>query len=545
MRVKKTNFIFDFSNDGHSIKEKTLLLDAHPVVAKLLSEAFRALYGHRTKESQDQAWRCLRKLTIFLSEADLSTASTLPADINLTFYDWLATKPLQGSSKQTVGNLIKGVLEWCARNRPFLFNAPFKFESRSFKRSQPLQARKALDLELSSRIMKCALNEIDVVENRLVQGRAMIAACEGENAALIVKLLELGNGRFPNHNQLSKSGDNLFRRVANAGGLRNLWSMVFTRPADLLPFYLAIQFQTAGNPYAIAALTRDCVRQHPIREDRETIVWSKPRANKMQRSDFPAKKFYSAPSLVRRLLVLTEPLRPLTRINKERLFICYTGGKVTTPSVQTWHNELALFLKKYDLPDFDFVQLRRTSAVLHHQQGESIFIAKNKLNHKSVLSTLKYTTLADRESEHDLLIAKGQAALYQEVVRREKVEAPKESIKEAADTIFGFQCRNPLDGFGGYGGATGACDHFFRCATCPGSLVMLDNPDVVARLLSSKIWLEDAKESFLRDGRHDRFLALYQPTLDVISNKLLPNVAQHIKEKAQSISVFRSFPPLE
>ncbi|MDN4056004.1 hypothetical protein QPK32_23335 [Massilia sp. YIM B02763] len=467
-----------------------------------------------------------------------------PRKILSLFFDWLSDTPIKDASKQSDMIIVRALIHWCARNVQDILDGPLAIESRNFFRQQPVIGP-SLSEHDSRLVMNAALVEIEEVATRIRVGREELNEQATQRAKLIARLLEIGEGRIPVERIVATSKESLARRMRDEGGLKLLCRMIFPVPRDLLPFYVAIQFQLAGNPQAIAKLRRDCIEVNELREDREWVIWDKPRGAKAQRADFPAGKATSAPSLIRRLSELTQPLTSLNEATKDFVFLAYDRGRVAVPSLQTWHNSLLDFRHRHNLPEFTFAQLRRTSAVLHHQAAGSILIARQKLNHASVATTVRYSSYENVGDMHDRVVHSSQEELRKEIhsvplrrlVRKEPV-AP-------ADTVFGFLCSDPFAGHVDQSSPEKPCDHFHRCATCPGALIPLDRPDVIAAILRSHKSLVETKERAIQQGWLPRFNALYQPTLDAISNDLLPKVPAHVIEAAESIAKIRPFPILE
>lgn len=530
------------------VEDKSFDLGLGPEISIVLLDAYENLYGHLSAGTKMQVWRCIRKFSAFLRDAGLAQQRQLPADVMSGLYDWINVSPLAGSTRQSIFNVCRAILLWCYRNHERIFSASIKVDSRNFIRQAP-RSTVALDRDVAERIIDVCFREADDVVARVEEGWLSLKNSEADIWILMRDLLRVGRGDFPSECTIGRSGECLARRVGAAGGLRYLWGLLYPRPADLISFYVAITLQVAGNPGAIANLRRSCIVKNPLRPDREWIVWDKPRSGCEQRVDFPAAKHRSAPSMVRRLLSITEPLASKSKKLGDLLFLCYERGRITSPSTQTWHNELAKFISRHQLPNFDFVQLRKTSAVLHHRAGASILEAKHRLNHASVATTHRYTSLEDRAEQHDRLIEDGQAALFTRVRRAGKptvLESPCETAPPAApaDTIFGFVCKDPYAGYGDVEGGSGPCDHFFRCATCPGALVPLDRIDIVRRLIDAQAALNVAKRQSLIEGWAARFEALYAPTLLVIEKDLLPKVSAELMREALALKT-NCIPPLE
>lgn len=514
-------------------------------LAMALLEAHQALYGGGEKGTQDRAWQCVRKLSRCIVELNLSTASCFPRPILSLFYDWLAATPIAESSKQSDLMVVRAIIGWCSRNIPGITDGELVLDSRNFFRHEPVPVP-ALSEHDSRQVMMAALNEIDEVTQRIRSGRIEVRDRTTQRGELLSRLLEIGDGRIPVQTTVNVSKESLARRVSQAGGLKFLCRTIFPVPRDLLPFYVAIQFQLAGNPQAIAKLKRDCIETNELREDREWIVWDKPRAGRTQRADFAAGKASAPPALIRKLLELTSPLAELAGgAYGEFAFLAYERGRVTIPSLQTWHNALMDFRTKHGLADFSFVQLRRTSAILHHKAAGSILVARQKLNHASVATTVRYTSYENIGNEHDRKIHSSQKELHRSILISPVLEMAKSGAATPADTVFGFQCSDPFAGHVDQAKRDAPCDHFHRCATCPGALIPLDRPDVVAAILNSHDGLLAARERALQQGWLPRFTALYKPTLDVIASHLLPRIPVHVMEEAKAIAKNRPFPHLE
>ncbi|WP_157779616.1 hypothetical protein [Cupriavidus pauculus] len=530
------------------VEDRAFKLNLSIEITSGLLDAYDALYGHLARESRELVWRHLRKFAEFLTESGMASLNELPGSVIHRYYEWLASQPLAGSTKQSTLNNVKIVLQWCQRNRPSLYRTQLEYESRSFARQEP-KTLPPLDRQSAEKIIEKCVDAASEIENRLVKGQASLSRSGDEPWPLVRMLLVMGDGFFPTDHDVTKAGKELLHRVREAGGLRYLWGCVYPKSYDLLPFYIAITFQTAGNPQAIAKISRDCIRTNPLREDREWVVWEKPRSTREQKSDFQKGAKRGAPSLIRTLLSMTEPLLPYAGEVANRLFICYSGLGVGSPSVGQWHYELKRFISQNSLPDFTFSQLRRTSAVLHHQAGGSILTAKRKLNHLSLSTTARYTTLGERGEQHERLIAKSQASLIVSIradTERKNGKTSEGTCEDReANTVFGFVCRDPYSGYGGADGRDGPCDHFYRCASCPGAIIPLDRIDVVGRLLKAQTALIKARDRARIEGRLERFNALYEPTLVAIERDILPHVTEEMRRRAIEADAGGPLPELE
>jgi hypothetical protein len=352
---------------------------------------------------------------------------------------------------------------------------------------------------------------------------------------------------------VNRSGNAFARRIEDFGGHRTLTKLLWLSSEAMFPFYLAVLVQTSGNPDAIKELTRSCIVPHPLRSDLERLVWFKQRSSSEQRADFPAGRAWSAPSLVRRLCLLNECLLPWCEQPRlrDRVFICYNGVHRTTsiPSPSTFQDALINFIARNRLPAFQLKDIRSSGAVEHHLAAGTVNAAKERLNHKSLATTTRYTSLADRRDEHDRVIRHFQGEIVRLSMLTEveptMANASFENVAPGADTVFGFRCKDPWSGLAPGSTPGSPCLQFSRCATCPGALIPVDDPVVVARLLATLSALEETRKLAFSAGWSQRYLALYEPTREILISQVLPAVHPAIKEIAMSLNVCQVVPPLE
>ena len=525
-------------------QDRAVKLGIEPSLAAALLNAHQLLYGASEKGTQERAWQCVRKLVRCMIQLKLNDSQRFPKFILKIFYDWLAQTEIAESSKRSDFMTIRTILQWCERNMPNSIEDRLYFEHRTFYPSKPKVGRVLSEAE-ARLVMQTALREIEEITSRIHQGRLEVVDQATDRAKLIKRLLEIGKGKIPLQSTVNISKECLAARVRDAGGLKLICRQIFPTPRDLLPFYIAIQFQLAGNPQAVAKIKRNCIEENELRSDREWIIWDKPRSARIQRADFPAGKATAAPALIKQLSDITEPLTHINAEVSDYLFIAYERGKVGRPSLQTWHNLLNDFAKQHNLPEFSFVQLRRTSAVLHHEAAGSILIARQRLNHASVATTVRYSSYENIGEFHDRMVNAGQEDLYKEAVFESERTVKGSQHILTSDTVFGFRCSDPFAGHIGSAEPGRPCDHFHRCATCPGALIPLDQPNVISAIIRSRDSLLNTKERATKEGWLPRFIALYQTTLDVIINELLPNVPAHVYKASAEMAETRPFPTLE
>jgi hypothetical protein len=339
--------------------------------------------------------------------------------------------------------------------------------------------------------------------------------------------------------------------VAACGGLQYIRSLVYLTTGDVFPFYMAVVTQTGGNPMAIRLLELRCIEPHPLRSDLEFLCWDKKRAKSEQRQDFPIGKRWSAPNIVRRLLKLNESIRLDARSSMKSMVFLARGlrrDEPEVPSVQSFHNYLAAFLDRYKIQEFDFEDMRTTVARVLHGDFHDIEIPKRRLNHRNVKTTSRYTSIEefplrwhDKITEFQgILVSRGGA---EGVSKRN--DGDEGIVRKPAETVFGFGCRDPYAGADGVTPKGTRCINFTGCSTCAGSVIPLDDPRIISRILAAKVALEAAQKDALVHGWSGRFEAVYGDTLSIINTTILSSVSPVVMEKARKHMNVSSIPVLE
>jgi len=441
-------------------------------------------------------------------------------------------------------NEVSRVLKWASENAPAAVSRRLRVSVAGFDRGSP-EVLPALTEEHSTSILAAAYRDIDLVLSRLGNGQRLIErdarnAQEEDAKDLLTALLQLGNGLLPSRKELDRMASSYWRRAQALGGLRYLSSLAFPTPSDIFPFYLAIHFQLASNPMSLRLIDADCVRPHELRLDRVWVIWEKGRSNREQCGDFPLGKPRAAPKLIEQMLDMTASMRKFAPDQyRNKLFIALCGRtKVAVPCFQLFHQLLNSFIERHNLPSFVFKQLRRTNATLHFRQSGDIRVAREKLVHANIAQTLEYVDSPEERQRRDRLIHRFQGELVtaskreRETVTSENLELLKPS-NHGGKTVFGFDCLDPFSGIAPNSQPGKMCLNFRHCAGCKGALVVLDDVDVVARLLAAKHSLEDAEKRAIRQGWLERFRQLYEPTLVPIRDELLPRVSAEILARAE------------
>ncbi|WIV98445.1 hypothetical protein [Kinneretia aquatilis] len=523
-------------------------------LAEALMRAMVAHLGHTSVSTRKQAFRAIKVFGSFLRSHGLDKDVPLPANTILLLREWIQKKKTPLTARVMMNTLI-GLLSWLERNIPSVLHPKMTFVVPRIKVvKNHVAERRHLGDEAIQAILKACHAEIVQTEKRLTQGHKLaFGQCEPEEqdlADLIASLLQIGGGRLASFSEVLAIGSPLRKWVEIYGGLRHIASLLYLSPRTLLPFYVALLIQTSGNPESILQIHADCIRPHPLRSDLERVIWRKNRSRSEQKVDHPIGRIWSAASIVRRLSSLNERLRKDSPKHlRDRLFICVAARNVRTLSSCHLHQMLPDFIGQHQLVDFDFRDFRRDGALDHHREGASIEAARIRLNHISSTTTATYTPLADRAEYHDSVIRRFQG----ELVRRseggsagvEESERAEEVRGGESETVFGFQCKDPLAGIAPNSRKGSLCVQFARCASCPGAIIPLDDPKIVGKLLAAAEALESARSRSLEEGWWPRFDAMYESTRTVLANELLPAVDPVVRVKAGQFKAHHFIPWLE
>ncbi|MFM0178744.1 hypothetical protein PQR52_09775 [Paraburkholderia aspalathi] len=530
------------------------LSNLHDKHRDVIFSAFDLLYGIDKNPTRRAAASSLKKLSQFLTESRLENKIGFDRAILQGYHAWLDAKSqLAPSTKYANFRVIARLINFCFRNFPKSFPGGLIKVATGFGKYQ-VNPVKALKRDEAEKIVDILYRELDLIESRLKFGLALMSSDrrteEEERLFQLINLLERLAAGGPFQYTHVKGQRPLRRQVMELGGVNYISSIVYPSQRDIFVFYLLIMFQLAGNPESVLFMKYDCIRDHSLREDRVWVVWEKNRAGREQRANLPRKKEFAPPQLIQRLTQYTARLRGLTSGAKgDSLFLASSPCGIKVPRPAQMHLLLKEFIEKHGLPKFTFAQLRKTSAVLHHQAGQSILAAKSKLNHASVATTYRYTTLEDRREAHEREIFHAQEQLITDAVSgtvsRNRLTKNSINIRGPADTVFGFKCNDPMGPHSQPGYPGGPCISFSRCATCPGALIPLDQPQVVAALLNSRDFLVSEQKRAAMEGWQERFAVLYGPTLHALENDLLPKVSSGVMKAAAGLLPNNALPQLE
>jgi hypothetical protein len=526
-------------------------------LAELLAAAFRGVDAGRSNGTRDARWNALKSFARFVNEdGSIVAAGDLTTAAMWRYVRWLEGQKTPDGELWAQGTrvvqftMIGALLGWAIRNRTALpedLTLPFNPFGRT--RCEP---RKRLPQVQLKAILRVCYEQIDTAWTRFMAGQAIVASPElppkvptGEGfKRWLWRIHRLHGGLMPTGEAMKRSGlcPGTLKRY---GYLKGAGQHLHLTTETLVPFYLAIAIQTAGNPDAIRMLRRDCLIPHPLEEHRVIVTWAKPRARgRAQRRAFDTRRPHAAPNLIEKVRAMAAPLLPYAReADRDLLFLNNPGmpklkrrrkGHIGVIDSSTLAHAIRRFARRADqgiaafnsanphrkrepLGEFAPAFFRGSVAAEHYKASEGdILVAQRLLNHGAVSTTEAYIKGDETNRMKAQAIARLQKLMLAWIgAGGETTSASFERRghgQQTATAPFGHDCLAPLiDG-------ERLCPRFSGCLACPGLVVPLD-AEHLAHVLQAKRHMEEARD---RIDPH-RWAAIYAPAYRVLADEILPD----------------------
>ncbi|RJT27733.1 hypothetical protein D3227_35850 [Mesorhizobium waimense] len=542
-----------------------------PDVTALLADAFRHHHAASSHDTQRHCWMALRAFARFAAEdGGVCSARDLTTAMVGRYIDWLdrqrrgqTGKPWTKGSRANVLMQLRQLIDWTKRRHPPRLPARIDFPYRVYP-NRNAEPRPRLSGEELKVILRACYEEIDEAWERFETGRAILASrgpvdgVDPELCELIRGVAKINGGVLPPQRKLVAQGFG-HSAITRHGGLRHLSSYLHLTGETVVPFFIALAIQTAGNPQALRLIARDCQVPHPLDEHRIIIEWAKPRAGakvkRAQRRSFDRRRSSAAPNLIDKLLAMTAPLAAqATRQDRNRLFLVRSEKKSTVTLVAEgtlshavkqfigrsnariaiW-NKAAPERPRAPLPDFAAVFLRGSVATEHYKaSGGDILMTQAVLNHARADTTELYIKGPETRRVQRDTIARLQDLMIGWIMGEKSGTEDQmllDNIALGADATapFGHSCLNPLAGMAPGSTAGRVCRHFGGCLRCPGLVIPLD-AEHMARVLQAKRELERARQRL--DPR--RWGLLYAPSYRTLVEDILPDFPAALRAAAET-----------
>lgn len=533
-------------SDAQGDVERDLRFDELPVgqqLQKSFCRAFKAQFGHLESTTLKTNFSAVRIFCKYLLQTHATDCldKLSPTELD-SFVLWLGKSCRKDSTSQSILNIVRSLLVYAARNNTGGVPSSIDLNVVGFRREEPSQAN-VVSSETRARILEACRQEIEAGEGMLRKGQEAIAEAQRGNPSdlgeILLSVLDIGHGRYVKKEELRKVAPNTLKKM-QIFGFREAYAHLYITHGQLFPFYLAIVAETGGNPDAIHQVKRDCFISHPTKPDFVLFVWQKKRAHAEQFAGYSLKREWSAAGLIKKLKDLNESLiTQAKRKDQDSLFIGMSSSAGAGRScTQLLHIFLGDFIKRHGLQKFTFRELRTTVAEEGYLKKGDIEDARERLSHASSSMTQRYlsSSLINRYHESKIVKFSGMLVANARALNQKSDSAPV-SEGQRAQTLFGFSCKDPYSGLAPGSQKGRSCDKFYGCSTCPGSIVVLDDPKLVAKLICTAAHLRGEQKRAVAEGWGIRFDNLYAPTLKILEEEILPLLTTEMIALAQGLIV--------
>jgi hypothetical protein len=351
-------------------------------------------------------------------------------------------------------------------------------------------------------------------------------------------------------------GTTIVVTVLKFGGRKRIESCLYPSIDTILPYYLAILIHTAGNAWAITDLGCECLQPVPLLEDRNFVVWTKPRAAALQRRPFRTSAPMEPPMLVQELIEWTRRLRPHAKASeRDNLFLLKSLSGVHALQNYVLVKPIRDFEARHGLNHVAPASIRPSMLTSIYRATGDLMKVKAVANHAHLSTTIGYVEAPEVEAQNRTRIAALQRAFLghlegtalaldhgADASSRTTVPPVGQAavMAVAAVSMFGFDCLDPLAGVAPGTRVGELCSNFLGCFTCPNAVIPHD-AGTLARLLQARDHLK-AAAAHLHPVRWE---AVYAPPLRVLEEDILTRFAiAEIAEAKRLLPKLSSLPPL-
>lgn len=507
-------------------------------VRQALAQAFWSHVGVRPARSIKTQWTSMLTFNRFAAESGgIASLPDLGRVMLVRYIEWLNLQrrtdgsPWTLATRAAVYGSLRRLLQWLERCRPDLVGAiayPFSpFPGRD-RATLPRATPSAAELRAILHACEAEIATMRAARAAAAAQRAIDSGTPGSLAWFLDQVDCRFGGIVPSALELERPGNHSLKlALQRSGGVRQIEPLLYPRAVSLLPYYLAILVHTAGNPEPIAELDRDCLQALPLMTDRETLVWFKARASRIQRRTFGIASAFDPPALVRDILTWNDRLRRLAPPEqRNRLFIFKGLRMVNAMSTITVHHLLNAFCERHGLPRFSLASIRPAVLSSFYRVSGDLLRTKAVANHVSLATTVRYVETPAVQMQNRSRIATLQDAFIGHINSRQNLDGamPVDDTRPHASvpsgrvvSMFGFDCENPLAGVAPGTRPGELCTSFMGCFTCPNAIIAPD-PATVARLLQARDHLRGAAATL----HPARWQAFYAPQLRILEEDILP-----------------------
>jgi hypothetical protein len=523
-----------------------------------LAEAFWGHFGVQSERSIHANWFHVKTFDRFARETrGVERLADLNRDLLLRYIEWLNGQcgpdgqPWTKSSRSYAYGALRTMLQWLEGCRPgTIASIEYPFDPFPFRNRDRTPLSKLPPRELRALLKAC---EADIAQIRAAReaGAAQQRSSTDDTPQTLGGLLRYIDQHFGGILPIARERrphEAVRIALARFGGIKQVEPLLYPRAESLLPYYLAILIHTAGNPEAIADLRRDCLQPLPLLDDRQALVWFKPRAGSFQRRTFSVTHVFDPPALVRDILQWNERLRARAPVAQQDRLLLYNGrvGVTALTSGMVKHM-LKAFCERRGLRRFSLVCIRPSILSSFYRATGDLRRAKSVANHRNLATTVRYVEGPEVQAQHRERVATLQTAFVGHFVERTVAvsagrrapTATASALRPAGKVVamFGFDCLDPFAGVAPGTRPGELCTHYMGCFTCPNAIIPQD-PPTLARLLQARDHLHGAAATL----HPARWEVVYAPQLRILEEYILPRFSA--QEIAAAMPLVARLPPL-
>ena len=522
------------------------------------AEAFWAHFGVQSVRGILANWFYVKTFDRFARETGTpKRLADLDRDLLLRYIEWLNKQcgpdgqPWTKSFRSYAYGALRTMLQWLERCRPgIIASIEYPFNPFPFRNRDRTPLSKLTPRELRALLKACEADIAQIRAAREAGAEQQRSGADGTPETL-GGLLRYIDRRFGGILPIARDRQRhkaVQVALARFGGIKQVEPFIYPRAESLLPYYLAILIHSAGNPDAIADLRRDCLQSLPLLDDRQALVWFKPRANSFQRRTFSATQPFDPPALVRDIVQWNDRLRALAPAEQcQRLFLYKGRVGVTALTSAAVKHMLKGFCERHGLRRFSLVSIRPSVLSSFYRATGDLRRTKSIANHSNLATTVRYIDGPEVQAQHRERVATLQTAFVGHFVERTAAvfaarRAPTTTASASRPagkvvSMFGFDCMDPFAGVAPGTHPGELCTHYMGCFTCPNAVIPPD-PPTLARLLQARDHLRGAAAT-LHPARWEAF---YAPQLRVLEEDILPRFSA--QELAAAAPLVAQLPPL-
>lgn len=530
IKVKFDNdhYIYDFSMYGDN------------EIARACAKVFFTKNAHLTYHTRGRGFVAIKKYLKFMSENKITKIAEISSQYLISYAQFLDTQNLSISTKYSNYNEIESVLNEIKKiNQQFKCSIPSN-PFREIEKERPIP--KKITSDNLKKVLAICYEQIDATlttfrnakekNNQLASFFEEGGQFNKNDKDHVIYYFYQKYGYAPIAENLNYEEKQLIRGLRNFSLLDNA---ITPNVHALLPFYLVLVFELAGNSDAIRQIDVDCMEDDPLFEDRALIIWNKNRASSLQRRNVLKNKKYGAYKIISWIKEITENTRKQVVSEEKNYLFVYKAGQekraFSVPQKEVFKNACKNFCKEHKL-DFNFnpSEIRPSVLTEIYKKNKDIVSISKIANHKNIETTLLYIVDEETKKLNRESISLVQDNLINKIMKKDISQSDNIDIKQAEN--IGFICKTPIVD-------NKLCINWMSELTNP-NLIIPEDEKYLSKIIALKSEIIRNKKFVQKD----RYNLLYQPVLFLIDEQILPKFNKKLIDTATELSKKIKIPSL-